>query len=173
MDSADVFFQNLQQSFMKWSNQQKEELEKLKGSNLQEIKELQSKKLQLEEEYKLLKTKGMQFPKIITLNVGGKNFSTSQATLVKDANSMLGVMFSGRHEITLQEDGSVFIDRDPKFFRYIINFLRDNKIDLTDPKLNINDLETESNYYQLTSLIKLIKEHRDNLKKRKRRKRNI
>ena len=49
---------------------------------------------------------------IINSNVGGHKFTTSLKTLQSDPNSMLGVMFSGRHPVIKQDDGSIFIDRD-------------------------------------------------------------
>ena len=38
---------------------------------------------------------------------------------------MLGVMFSGRHNLQQQEDGSYFIDRDGEGFKCILMYLRD------------------------------------------------
>ena len=38
---------------------------------------------------------------------------------------MLAVMFSGRHNVTTDEDGRYFLDRDGTHFRYILNYLRD------------------------------------------------
>ena len=38
---------------------------------------------------------------------------------------MLAVMFSGRHSLVREADGSFFLDRDGTHFRYILNFLRD------------------------------------------------
>jgi hypothetical protein len=34
-------------------------------------------------------------------------------------------MFSGRHQLKTESDGSHFIDRDGTHFRYILNYLRD------------------------------------------------
>ena len=55
---------------------------------------------------------------MVKLNVGGKIYKTTLATLRKDQNSMLSAMFSGRHELKKdEEDGAYFIDRDGKLFR--------------------------------------------------------
>ena len=43
---------------------------------------------------------------IITLNVGGKNFSTTRKTLCVHPDSMLAAMFSGRHVL---ETGKIII----------------------------------------------------------------
>ena len=50
---------------------------------------------------------------------------TSLLTLTKDPDSMLAAMFSGRHALRQDDDGSFFIDRDGTHFRYVLNFLRD------------------------------------------------
>ena len=60
----------------------------------------------------------------ITLDIGGYKCSTSLQALRAEPESMLGTMFSGRHPITKQNDGSVFIDRDGTHFRIILNYLR-------------------------------------------------
>ncbi len=61
----------------------------------------------------------------IKLDVGGHLYTTSILTLTKDPDSMLAVMFSGRHSLVQEQDGSYFLDRDGTHFRYILNFLRD------------------------------------------------
>ena len=52
-----------------------------------------------------------QFPNVINLNVGGKKFATRLSTLRKYPDSMLAVMFSGRHEVETDQDNNYFIDR--------------------------------------------------------------
>ncbi|KAL9553962.1 hypothetical protein PS6_003683 [Mucor atramentarius] len=64
----------------------------------------------------------------IRLNVGGSMFETSLSTLRRDTNSLLATMFSGRHLISAEPDGSYFIDRDPSHFRLVLNYLRDLRI---------------------------------------------
>ena len=96
----------------------------------------------------------------ITLDIGGYKCSTSLQTLRAESESMLGTMFSGRHPITKQNDGSVFIDRDGTHFRIILNYLRGgitSNEQLPDNKLQISELLTEVNYYQLKGLEKIIK----------------
>ena len=96
----------------------------------------------------------------ITLDIGGYKFSTSLQTLRAESGSMLGTMFSGRHPITKQNDGSVFIDRDGTHFRIILNYLRGgitSTEQLPDNKLQLLELLTEVNYYQLKGLEKIIK----------------
>ena len=65
----------------------------------------------------------------IVLDVGGTRYTTSRSTLTKYPESMLGVMFSGRHDIEAMEcsDGSFFIDRDGVRFKYILEYLREGE----------------------------------------------
>jgi len=65
---------------------------------------------------------------IITLNIGGKEFCTSRAILCKVKDSRLEVTFSGRHQIMKDSKDRYFFDRDPKYFRHIIAFLRGGKL---------------------------------------------
>ena len=66
----------------------------------------------------------VHFASTIKLNVGGKIYQTTLDTLRKDPDSMLCVMFSGRFELKADEkDGTYFIDRDGKLFRWVFNML--------------------------------------------------
>ncbi|KAK3095708.1 hypothetical protein FSP39_017888 [Pinctada imbricata] len=91
----------------------------------------------------------------IKLDIGGHQFTTSLTTLTRDPESMLAAMFSGRHQLKVEQDGSYFIDRDGVHFRYILNYLRDGGIkDGTIPH-NENvwrELLTEAEYYQINGL---------------------
>ncbi|XP_065914500.1 uncharacterized protein [Dysidea avara] len=94
----------------------------------------------------------------ILLNVGGIRFSTSRSTLTKYPESMLGVMFSGRHDLETMKcsDGSFFIDRDGTHFRYILNYLRDGEERVWSfPKSLelLQEIFCEAKYYQLSGLL--------------------
>ena len=52
-----------------------------------------------------------QFKQRVKLNVGDSKFETTLSTLTRHPDSMLGAMFSGRHDVPLDDDGYVFIDR--------------------------------------------------------------
>ncbi|KAK3577459.1 hypothetical protein CHS0354_032310 [Potamilus streckersoni] len=95
----------------------------------------------------------------IKLDVGGSIYTTSRLTLTKEADSMLAAMFSGRHEIIEETDGSVFIDRDGKHFRYILNYLRDGGINIDTLPRNrqvLKEIRHEAIYYQLHGLVQQI-----------------
>ncbi|XP_065914483.1 uncharacterized protein [Dysidea avara] len=94
----------------------------------------------------------------ILLDVGGTHYSTSRSTLTKYPESMLGAMFSGRHDLETMKcsDGSFFIDRDGARFRYILDYLRDGKdIVQSFPKSTdvLLGLLYDAKYYQLDGLV--------------------
>uniref|UniRef100_A0A803SN93 Potassium channel tetramerisation-type BTB domain-containing protein n=1 Tax=Anolis carolinensis TaxID=28377 RepID=A0A803SN93_ANOCA len=61
---------------------------------------------------------------LVTLNVGGKLYSTTLETLTRFPDSMLGAMFRGPQPALTDSRGNYFIDRDGKAFRHVLNFLR-------------------------------------------------
>ena len=74
---------------------------------------------------------------------------------------MLAAMFSGRHELSQEQDGSYFIDRDGTFFRYILNFLRDGTLDSGTLPNNVpalREILREAKYYQLQEMVKYLEE---------------
>ena len=87
--------------------------------------------------------------KPIILNVGGIRYSTSMQTLCMCRNTMLSKMFDSNFPLKLEDDGSYFIDRDGTHFRYILNFLRDNNLNVPSNESLINELLSEVKYYQI------------------------
>ena len=95
----------------------------------------------------------------VKLDVGGHVYTTSTLTLTKDQESMLAAMFSGRHSIQREDDGSYFIDRDGTHFRYILNYLRDGGFNdgaLPTDRGILSEILTEAKYYQLDGLVALL-----------------
>jgi len=65
-----------------------------------------------------------EFPLVVVINVGGTLFTTALSTLCHFPDSLLGSMFSGRHQILRDKDGHPFVDADPISFRHILEYLR-------------------------------------------------
>jgi hypothetical protein len=89
----------------------------------------------------------------VILNVGGSMFTTSVTTLTRYPESMLATMFSGRHTLFPEEDGTYFIDRDGTYFRYILNYLRCGADVVLEAKPSVlSELLAEARFYQLEGL---------------------
>ena len=85
----------------------------------------------------------------VKLNVGGHHFTTSLQTLTKDPNSRLAAMFSGEHD----ENSTIFLDRDGKHFRFILNYLRNGELVLPDDAKFVKELETEAQFYKIEGIL--------------------
>ncbi|XP_034239319.1 BTB/POZ domain-containing protein KCTD3 [Thrips palmi] len=89
---------------------------------------------------------------IVHLNVGGTRFSTSRQTLSWIPDSFFTALLSGRISSLKDETGAIFIDRDPKVFALILNYLRTKDIELKS--VDIRALRHEAEYYGITPLVK-------------------
>lgn len=94
-----------------------------------------------------------QFGRWVKLNVGGTIYRTTRSTLLKDPNSVLSAMFSGRHELEKDEDGAYSIDRDGELFRYVLNYLRNDELFCPDDKFFRKELLAEARFYALQGMI--------------------
>ncbi len=101
---------------------------------------------------------------ILHLNVGGTRFSTSRQTLLNSGASartassqhqhetFFTALLSGRVGCLRDEDGAIFIDRDPDLFRVILNYLRTRTLSLQGA--DVKQLLHEAEYYGIQSLVK-------------------
>ncbi|CAH0550652.1 unnamed protein product [Brassicogethes aeneus] len=89
---------------------------------------------------------------ILHLNVGGKRFSTSRQTLTLIPDTFFTSLLSGRISSLRDEKGAIFIDRDPKIFSIILNYLRTKDIELNG--VDLRTLRHEAEYYNIAPLVK-------------------
>ncbi len=102
--------------------------------------------------------------KMITLNVGGKIYTTSIETLTRYPDSMLGTMFRAQHgniggrldPSNKDEHGRFVIDRDGPMFRHVLNFLRESSLTLPEDFKELNLLRREADFYQIEPLIEAV-----------------
>jgi hypothetical protein len=85
----------------------------------------------------------------VTLDVGGKTFSTFKETLMRFENTYFcGLLNSGRFDPG--PDGNYFIDRSPVHFELIMTYFRTGEISKNELKpWEIEDLKKELDYYLL------------------------
>ncbi|MEE6479064.1 hypothetical protein FKM82_012115 [Ascaphus truei] len=91
----------------------------------------------------------------LTLNVGGRYFTTTRSTLVsKEPDSMLSHMFSDRDAWGNRRDhrGAFLIDRSPEYFEPILNYLRHGQLIVNDG-VNLLGVLEEAKFFGIDSLI--------------------
>ena len=98
------------------------------------------------------------FSPIVELNVGGVFYTTALSTLVKEPDSLLGQMFTGRSKTPLIKDakGKHFLDRDGVLFRYVLDYLRNQKLVLPENFHERDRLKTEAEFYKLPNMVKCV-----------------
>jgi hypothetical protein len=161
----------------------KNKIEKANQSNIlleNTLNYLKQYLIQLKNDYDQLKSKLTLYnvPKseVISINVGGKIFSTFKSTLnlkIKKPQTnneyydphLLQMLISGLCFVKLDDKNAIFIDRDPYYFDYILNYLRsinnnNNNIiiefNLPDNLKTLYYLRQEAEFYRLESLNDLI-----------------
>lgn len=115
-----------------------------------DITKLEAERERLRREVDEIGTIRREWGALIKLNVGGRTFTTSKTTLTRYDDSLLGRMFSGRHDLANDEEGRVFIDRNGELFEHVLDFLREGTawVAPDDATLMLR-LEKEFDYFQL------------------------
>lgn len=93
------------------------------------------------------------FPSVVELNVGGVLYTTSLSTLTKNSDSLLGQIFTGKEGIGKDSKGRYFVDRDGVLFRYVLDFLRNQKLVLPENFHERERLKNEAEYFNMADMI--------------------
>ncbi|XP_030045016.1 BTB/POZ domain-containing protein KCTD9-like, partial [Microcaecilia unicolor] len=91
----------------------------------------------------------------LTLNVGGRSFTTTRSTLIsKEPDSMLAHMFRDRGAWGNTQDhrGAFLIDRSPEYFEPILNYLRHGQL-IVNEGINLLGVLEEAKFFGIDSLI--------------------
>lgn len=83
----------------------------------------------------------------VTLNVGGTNYCVATDTIMKYPDTMLGSLLSKRWNDKEKKE-SIFVDRDPVRFRYILDFYRDGSI-VIPCTMSREEILREAEYFAL------------------------
>lgn len=93
---------------------------------------------------------------VVTLNVGGSIFLTRKSTLTR-FDGYLKDSFENNGTGFWDRNGYPFVDRDPTYFRYILNFLRDGtEAIFPDDEQIIWAITNEAKFYGLVELVNFI-----------------
>ncbi|XP_077307492.1 BTB/POZ domain-containing protein KCTD14 [Lithobates pipiens] len=91
---------------------------------------------------------------IVQLNIGGDLYTTTLGTLKKYQGSKLFEMFNGQPKLRTDAEGRYFIDRDGKYFKYILEYLRNGQV----PNQCILEVYKEALFYEIEPLAKKLEE---------------
>ena len=90
---------------------------------------------------------------ILELNVGGFTYTTSRTTILSYPDTMLCKLISGQLPSACDTKQRIFIDRDGPLFRYILNFLRDKRLNLPENFSEHAQLRQEADFYRIEPII--------------------
>jgi len=87
----------------------------------------------------------------VKFNVGGQLFMISKATMQKHRGSFFDNLLSSDHS-PQDDDGNFLLDRDPKYFRTVLNYMREGKVKDSDKAaltpLELDELRQEFIYFK-------------------------
>ena len=96
-------------------------------------------------------------PNIVQVNVGGRTFVTTRATMIVYPNSLLGRIFTGNQPNEHWYKSEVFFDRDPELFGHVLQFLRNKTFNYSctsiESKDFLHNLLCEARFFKLQELI--------------------
>lgn len=105
-----------------------------------------------EEAEKIVKTNNH----VVSLDVGGKKFQTKVDTFLAIKDTLFYKMVLDK-KIDLKKE--IFIDRSNDYFHYILSFLRNKKINISDiDSKSLKGLREEAEFYEITDLLANIDE---------------
>ncbi|PRP85173.1 K+ channel tetramerization domain-containing protein [Planoprotostelium fungivorum] len=135
-------------------------LEERITARIEELVDLENKRAALDA---LMEERASKAKSKIVIDVGGKKFSTSRDTLLSNGDNFFSALLRGQHWQP-DEDGSYFIDRNPKYFAIILDYLRTREMVLDH--LTWREMEClcrEFDFYQVDHPKEMIQKEMDAL----------
>ena len=90
-------------------------------------------------------------PQYLKLNVGGRVFPTTLDTVRSFAGCKIDKMFTGKLPLVKDDKGNFFIDRNPDYFEYVLELLRDGNIAWPTDSFSKQKIQAELEYFGLTT----------------------
>lgn len=88
----------------------------------------------------------------VKLRVGGTLFEASEDTLRSEKGSLFDVMLNGPWRNKCDGSGAIVLDRDPRRFRVLLNFLRSRTLVLEDG-VTADGVRLEAEYFQVEDAV--------------------
>lgn len=108
----------------------------------------ESKLVSIEERIKEIK----ENTNLININIGGKVFTTTRKTLLKDPNCLFAVLLNGEFKDSLP-DNELFFDRSSSVFHHILNYMRSGKINYKQfSKEELANIYSDAEFYEITDI---------------------
>ncbi|XP_006879574.1 PREDICTED: potassium channel regulatory protein [Elephantulus edwardii] len=98
----------------------------------------------------------MSSQELVTLNVGGKVYTTRVSTIKQFPASRLARMLDGKDQEFKTVADQIFVDRDGILFSFILDFLRTQQLLLPTDFSDYFRLQREAVFYELDSLVDLL-----------------
>jgi len=113
------------------------------------LRELDEKSKEWDKKVQLMNESAEKAKSKIVLDVGGTRFATAKSTLLKFENTYFtGLLSSSNWKPG--EDGSYFIDRNPKYFSIILDYLRFGDLNMDGlTSGDIKALKRDMDYFQI------------------------
>ncbi|CAJ0588965.1 unnamed protein product [Cylicocyclus nassatus] len=89
----------------------------------------------------------------VVLEVGGTRFRTSMKTVKRIID---GKKFWEKIAKEFDLYGTIYIDRDPKVFGYILNYLRDGSVIVPRDGCTLAQIKQEAQFYGITNLVEKV-----------------
>lgn len=95
-------------------------------------------------------------PRIIRLNVGGYVVQTAASTLTSGSAYFARLLSSEFTDLDA-ESNEAFVDRDGRYFPYILGYLRSGAVELPAPPLTVDALLAEAEYFAIDALVEALR----------------